>query len=190
MAQFMDASYDPWVVAASFFIAAFASYVTLDLAKRERSDDRFGTLAWWFGGSIVMGTGIWSMHFIGMLAYTLPIQLGYQELLTFLSWVAAVSVSGVALWIAGSESLTLKRLFSGSSAMATGICAMHYTGMAAIDLAPGIVWDGWLVAASAAVASPGGLGDGRGHQWHALHRHGSGRCSRRGSVSKRGGCSR
>jgi diguanylate cyclase (GGDEF)-like protein len=152
MAQFMDASYDPWVVAASFFIAAFASYVTLDLAKRERSDDRFGTLAWWFGGSIVMGTGIWSMHFIGMLAYTLPIQLGYQELLTFLSWVAAVSVSGVALWIAGSESLTLKRLFSGSSAMATGICAMHYTGMAAIDLAPGIIWDGWLVAASAAVA--------------------------------------
>ena len=93
-----------------------------------------------------MGTGIWSMHFIGMQAYGLPIELGYRELPTFLSWVAAVVVSGIALWIAGRGTLTMPRLVVGSAAMAAGICAMHYTGMAAMDMAPGIVWNGWLVA--------------------------------------------
>ncbi|HET9642990.1 MAG TPA: MHYT domain-containing protein, partial [Burkholderiaceae bacterium] len=152
MVRFMTASYDPWVVAVSFFIATFASYVTLDLAGRERGEDTIGALAWWLGGSIAMGTGIWSMHFIGMQAYTLPIELGYRKLPTFLSWVAAVAVSGIALGIAGRGSLTVPRLIVGSLAMAAGICVMHYTGIAAIDMAPGIVWDVTLVAVSALVA--------------------------------------
>jgi diguanylate cyclase len=150
--RFMTASYDPWVVAASFFIATFASYVTLDLARRERSGDVVSALAWWLGGSFAMGTGIWSMHFIGMQAYRLPIELGYLELPTFLSWAAAVAVSSIALWIAGRGVLTMSRLVVGSAAMATGICVMHYTGMAAMDMAPGVVWDLRLVVASALVA--------------------------------------
>lgn len=60
--------YDYLVVAISFLIATFASYVALDLAKRVRTPDRAIARGWWVGGSITMGTGIWSMHFIGMLA--------------------------------------------------------------------------------------------------------------------------
>ena len=66
---FLTPRYDPTVVAASLLIASFASYVALDLAKRVRTPDRAVALSWWIGGSIAMGTGIWSMHFVGMLAY-------------------------------------------------------------------------------------------------------------------------
>src|SRR5882724_10713777 len=144
--------YDPWVVAASVLIASFASYVALDLAKRVRTADRGVALRWWIAGSIAMGTGIWAMHFVGMLAFSLPIALGYTKLLTFVSWVAAVTVSMIALWVASRGSLTLPRLAGGSLAMGVGICSMHYIGMAALDMAPGIVWDTRLIAASAGIA--------------------------------------
>lgn len=150
---YLTPRYDLWVVVASVLIASFASYVALDLAKRVRTADRGVALTWWAGGSIAMGTGIWSMHFVGMLAFSLPIALGYTKLLTFLSWVAAVAVSSVALWVAGRRGrLTLPRIAGGSLAMGAGICAMHYTGMAAMDMVPGIVWDASLVAASAGIA--------------------------------------
>jgi signal transduction histidine kinase/NO-binding membrane sensor protein with MHYT domain/ActR/RegA family two-component response regulator len=92
------------------------------------------------------------MHFVGMLAFSLPIALGYTRLLTFISWAAAVAVSVVALGLATRGSLTLVRLAGGSITMGAGICAMHYLGMAALDMAPPIAWNAVLVAASAAVA--------------------------------------
>ena len=149
---YLTPRYDSWVVAASVLVASFASYVALDLAKRVRTADRGVALSWWVGGSIAMGTGIWAMHFIGMLSFSLPIPLGYTKLLTFVSWVAAVAVSMVALWVASRGSLTLPRLAGGSLAMGAGICSMHYIGMAAMDMAPTIVWDPSLVAASAGIA--------------------------------------
>jgi diguanylate cyclase (GGDEF)-like protein len=151
-AEFLSPSYDPWIVTASVLIASFASYVTLDLTRRVRSQERRAARAWWIGGSLAMGTGIWSMHFVGMLAYSLPIELGYTTGLTLLSWVAAVAVSALALHIAAAGELTAARLGGGALAMGAGICAMHYTGMAALDMQPGIVWDWGLVAVSALIA--------------------------------------
>jgi NO-binding membrane sensor protein with MHYT domain/signal transduction histidine kinase/ActR/RegA family two-component response regulator len=149
---YLTPRYDPPLVVASVLIASFASYVALDLAKRVRAANRRVALAWWVGGSIAMGTGIWSMHFVGMLAFSLPIALGYTRLLTFISWAAAVAVSVVALGLASRGSLTLARLAGGSLAMGAGICAMHYIGMAALDMSPPIDWSPALVGASAAVA--------------------------------------
>ena len=150
--SFLTPRYDPWVVAASFLVACFASYVALDLAKRVRTLDRAVALSWWFGGSIAMGTGIWAMHFVGMLSFSLPIAVGYTIKLTFISWIAAVAVSMVALWVASRGSLSLPRLAGGALAMGSGICSMHYIGMAAMDMTPGIVWDMRLVAASVGIA--------------------------------------
>ncbi|CAM4197843.1 putative bifunctional diguanylate cyclase/phosphodiesterase [Roseateles saccharophilus] len=152
MNLYLEASYDFWVVVLSIMIASFASYVALDLARRVRSPDRRAAAAWWAGGSVVMGTGIWSMHFVGMLAFSLPVDIGYTALLTFASWVAAVVVSGIALGIASRGALTAPRLAWGAAAMGGGICAMHYIGMAALDMAPGIDWDFRLVLASVAIA--------------------------------------
>ena len=142
---YLTPRYDPSLVLASVLIASFASYVALDLAKRVGAADRRVALTWWGGGSIAMGTGIWSMHFVGMLAFSLPIALGYTHLLTFISWAAAVAVSIVALGLASRGSLTMKRLAAGSVAMGVGICAMHYLGMAALDMSPPIDWDKMLV---------------------------------------------
>ena len=150
--SFVAVRYVPWVVALSYLIASFASYAALDLAKRVNTPDRIVALGWWTGGSIAMGTGIWSMHFVGMLAVTLPFAVGYGYAMTGLSWVAAVLVSAIALYIASRARLTPLTLAGGALAMGTGICAMHYTGMAALDMAPGIRWDPRLVAASAGIA--------------------------------------
>ena len=144
--------YDAWVVFASVLIAILASYVTLDLAKRVRGPGGSVVAGWWLAGSIVMGSGIWAMHFVGMLAYELPIALGYGKVLTLASWGAAVAVSAAALAIASHQRLGWRNLLIGSATMGLGICAMHYVGMAAIDLAPGIVWDYRWVALSAVIA--------------------------------------
>jgi diguanylate cyclase (GGDEF)-like protein len=150
--NFLVARYDPGMVALSVLIASFASYVALDLAQRVRTPDRAVASGWWAGGSLVMGSGIWAMHFVGMLAFSLPVEIGYTRWLTIASWAAGVGVSGVALAVAGRGRLTALRLIGGALAMGAGICAMHYVGMAALDMAPGIVWNWSLVGASAAIA--------------------------------------
>lgn len=148
----MDFNYNPGVVALSFLIASFASYVSLDLAKRVRSQDRSIARAWLICGSVAMGTGIWSMHFMGMLALSMPFEVGFSYITTALSWLAAVLASAIALSVASFSELTLRRLIGGSLAMGAGICVMHYTGMASLELAPGIQWDGLLVFASILIA--------------------------------------
>ena len=149
---FFSPQHDPWIVAASIVIATLASYVALDLSRRVRSDEGHLNVAWWGAGSVVMGTGIWSMHFVGMLGFSLPIPLGFRGALTLLSWIAAVGASGVALWIASRATYGLKSVLVGSAAMGAGICGMHYIGMAALDMAPGIVWHWPTVALSVAIA--------------------------------------
>ncbi len=94
---------------------------------------------WWFGGSVVLGTGIWSMHFFDMLAFSLPIAIGDTPGLTLLSWCAETAVSAVALTVAGAPLPSRRGLAIAATTMGAGIFAMHYLGMAAIDMAPGIV---------------------------------------------------
>jgi diguanylate cyclase len=149
---FLTTSYDPGVVALSIFVASFGSYVALDLARRVHEHRRWAAVGWIAGGGLVMASGIWAMHFIGMLALTLPIEVGYAPFTTFLSWLAAVFVSVLALSIASRERLTPLTLAGGALAMGGGICAMHYTGMAALEMAPGIVWDRTWLAISVAIA--------------------------------------
>ena len=79
-----------------------------------------------------MGIGIWAMHFVGMLALTLPIQIAYDVEITLLSLVIAVIVSTFALHIASREQVTRWTLIGAGIAMGIGICSMHYVGMAAI----------------------------------------------------------
>ncbi|MFI8618869.1 putative bifunctional diguanylate cyclase/phosphodiesterase [Acidovorax sp. NPDC077693] len=152
MNAFMPSSYNLFVVAASFAIAMLASYVTLDLARRVRTAQRRVGLAWWAAGSIVMGTGIWAMHFLGMQAFRLPIEIGFAGGPTLLSWLAAVAASAMALQLASRENFGRVQLAMGALVMGAGISGMHYIGMAAMEMAPGIVWDPLLVALSVLIA--------------------------------------
>ncbi len=99
-----------------------------------------------------MGTGIWAMHFIGMLAFRLPIPIGYDLVITFVSWVLPVAVSALALWQVSLPALPLKNLVGSAMLMGAGITAMHYTGMAAMRMEPGIVYDPLLFVASVLIA--------------------------------------
>ncbi len=150
--EYLAHYYSTWGVIASFLIASFASYVALDLAKRVRTPERLVASIWLIGGSVTMGTGIWCMHFVGMLSFSLVIDLGYTVGLTIVSWVTAVLVSAIALFVASRPTMTARHVIVGALAMGLGICAMHYLGMAALDMQPGIVWDMGLVAASAVIA--------------------------------------
>jgi diguanylate cyclase (GGDEF)-like protein len=137
---FLPSHHNLWVVAASLLLATLASYVALDLSRRVRHASGRPHLLWWGIGSFAMGTGIWAMHFVGMLGFSLPIALGFSGAMTLTSWVAGVTASGIALWVASEADYGLRRIAIASLAMAVGICGMHYIGMAALDMSPPIVW--------------------------------------------------
>jgi NO-binding membrane sensor protein with MHYT domain len=147
----MHATYNLWLVALSVAVAIAVAYTALRLAGRV-AEERSGARLWLLGGAASMGIGIWSMHFIGMLAYSVPIPLRYNVLTTLASLVIAMLTSGFALAVASRRMLSVPRLAVGSIFMGAGICAMHYTGMAAIQIMPVIAWDPLLVAASVAIA--------------------------------------
>ncbi len=148
----MPAQYDAMGLLASIVIATLASYVALDLARRVHATRGHAGTVWWFFGAIVMGTGIWSMHFLGMQAFSLPIQLGYSGKFTFLSWLAGVAASAVSLGVAGRMAFRPRNIIRGSIAMAIGISSMHYIGMAALDMTPAIEWDFVMVGLSVLIA--------------------------------------
>ena len=145
--------YNLSVVSVSFVIAALASFVALGLARRlhQASSSVMGRL-WWGCGALIMGTGIWAMHFVGMQAFRAPITLGYEGSLTLLSWAAAVFSSAVALGIAANARIHGRMWWLAALAMGGGIAGMHFLGMHAIQMSIPIVWNHVLVAVSVGVA--------------------------------------
>src|SRR5262249_52175228 len=130
--QILGYSYSYSLVALSFLIAAMASYSAFNLAGRiaiYRDRKRF---AWLAGGALAMGIGIWSMHYTGMLAFSLPVTVTYHVPTVAFSLVAAVSGSAVALIIVSRDRLSRQSLALGGLAMGGAICSMHYIGMAAM----------------------------------------------------------
>jgi diguanylate cyclase (GGDEF)-like protein len=152
MPEFLPSSYNTNLVTLSFLVAVFASYVALDLARRVRESTGKAARIWLICGSLAMGSGIWSMHFVAMMAFSLPIPLGYDWIITFLSWIAAVSVSGIALYIASHKQLRSRQLMLGGLTMGTGISLMHYVGMLAMRMEPAIQWNPWLFILSIIIA--------------------------------------
>lgn len=149
----MHGTYNVLLVSLSLVIATLASYTALELARlispMEKSKLRH---MWLIAGATAMGIGIWSMHFVGMLAFSLPVPLGYDFKITLASLVIAILVSYFALRVVTLTKLTLARLATGGVLMGLGIASMHYTGMAAMHMQPGIQYDPALFAASVLVA--------------------------------------
>jgi diguanylate cyclase (GGDEF)-like protein len=140
-------SYNEILVFFSFVVAVLASYTALDMAGRVATAEGRAARWWLVGGAFSMGLGIWSMHFIGMLAFSLPISLGYDPLMTAGSLLIAIAASAIALWLVCQQELPWPRIALGALLIGAGIAAMHYSGMAALRIQPGIVYDGmWLVA--------------------------------------------
>jgi NO-binding membrane sensor protein with MHYT domain/CheY-like chemotaxis protein len=139
-------SYNFTLVLLSYLVATLGSYAFLQFATRIAELRDVGLRFSWLAlGAFAMGSGIWAMHFVGMLAYVLPIPVHYDPGVTALSIVPAILAAGVALHVVARPVVTTGRLLIGGTLMGAGIGAMHYTGMSAMQL-------GALVRASIVVA--------------------------------------
>jgi len=148
----LNGQYDWALVALSISLAIGASYTALDLAGRTAHTSGRVRVAWLSGGAFSMGLGIWAMHYIGMLAFKLPIPVSYDILIVLFSLLAAVGASAVALAVVGRKVLTGGYLAGGSLAMGAGIVVMHYSGMSAMRLAADMTYSPWLVTISVVLA--------------------------------------
>jgi NO-binding membrane sensor protein with MHYT domain len=137
----LDASYDWRLIVLSYIIAVLASYTALDLAGRVTAARGRARRSWLLGGAFAMGAGIWSMHFTGMLAFSLPIAITYDVPTVLLSLVVAMIASGFALFVASRDVLSLERLLVSGLPMGLGIATMHYSGMAALRMPAMIDYD-------------------------------------------------
>jgi NO-binding membrane sensor protein with MHYT domain len=144
--------YDIRLSLLSVAIAMLTAYTTLDLAGQvveSKSKERF---KWVVGGAVTMGTGIWAMHFIAMLALSLPIPIHYHWLTVAISLVPAIFASGLALALVSLPEINILSLLGGSLLMGIGISAMHYVGMAAVRLPAKISYDFNIAVLSIAIA--------------------------------------
>ncbi|HZQ55591.1 MAG TPA: MHYT domain-containing protein [Bryobacteraceae bacterium] len=153
----LSGSYDPWLVTLSVIIAVSASYTALDLGSRTAAAREGKRRAWLTGGAVAMGFGIWSMHYVGMLAFTLPVPVRYDLPTVLLSLLAAVLASAVALFVVSRDEVTARRAGLGSLFMGAGIVTMHYIGMDAMRLPAMCTYSPPLVALSCVIAIAGSL---------------------------------
>jgi PAS domain S-box-containing protein len=145
-------SYNYALVALSVLIAMFALYTALDLAGRVTAAGGWTRAVWLLGGAGAMGTGIWSMHYIGMLAFILPIPVAYHWPTVLLSLLAAILASAIALGVVSRRKMDRFRALAGSVLMGAGIASMHYIGMAAMRLPAICRFNSFLVLLSIAFA--------------------------------------
>jgi PAS domain S-box-containing protein len=145
-------SYNYAFVALSVLIAMFASYAALDLAGRVTAAGGWTRAVWLLGGASAMGTGIWSTHYIGMLAFILPIPVAYHWPTVLLSLFAAILASVIALYVVSRQKMGASRALAGSVLMGAGIASMHYIGMAAMRLPAICQFNSFLVVLSVVFA--------------------------------------
>ncbi|MDQ6423114.1 MHYT domain-containing protein [Paenibacillus sp. LHD-117] len=150
-------TYDLILVIFSYIVAAVASYTVLDLVNRIGTTEGRNRWMWLLMGACAMGMGIWSMHFVGMLAFSLPVPVAYHIPTVVLSVVVAIAASIAALHIVGRRQPTIRRILTGGVLLAAGIVAMHYIGMSAmmIDIRynPGYVALSVVIAIVAAITA-------------------------------------
>lgn len=148
----LNGSYDYRMVALSIVLAVFGSYAALDLAGRVTAARGWARAVWLSAGATAMGLGIWAMHYVGMLALTMPMPVAYHLPTVVLSLFAAIAASGVALFVVSRPKMSVWQEIAGSVVMGSGIAAMHYIGMAAMRCSAVIIYDGRIVALSIGLA--------------------------------------
>jgi PAS domain S-box-containing protein len=146
-------SHDPWLVALSVAVAMFSSTMGLQAAAQAGSMPtramRQFTL---FAGALALGCGVWAMHFIGMLSFRLCTTVHYDPRTTLLSMLPSLAASWVALDLLSREQVSRRQLGLGGLLVGGGIGAMHYIGMAAMQMAAALRYDPLMFAVSIVVA--------------------------------------
>jgi two-component system sensor histidine kinase/response regulator len=155
--QVLVGSYDYRLVVLSILIAILAAYTALDLGERITASRDWARIYWLLGGAASMGIGIWSMHYIGMLAFSLPVPVLYYWPTVLLSLVSAVLASEVALFVVSRRRMRSPRALAGSIFMGGGIVALHYIFMDAMRMPAMTRYSPFLVTLSVLVALAGSI---------------------------------
>lgn len=148
--EHMHGSHDKLLVFFSYLIAVVASYAVLELAGIVGMSKGRRRGLWLVSGAVMMGMGIWSTHFVGMLALKLPVPVAYNLMVVLLSVMVAIIASWIALTVVSRFKRGLLPLFGSGVLLAFGIFGMHYIGMSAMQL--GITYKAGYVVLSFAVA--------------------------------------
>ncbi|MEP6697498.1 MAG: MHYT domain-containing protein, partial [Pseudonocardiales bacterium] len=153
MSSGTSTAFDPTLVALSFVISVFGSLCGLQSARRARSRTGGASIAWLAAAAISIGGGaIWSMHFIGMLAYHSDVTFSFDITRTLLSLVVAAVASGIGLYIASRGQQSVLRFLGAGTITGLGVAGMHYLGMSAMQMNANLTYHGWVVAASLLIA--------------------------------------
>lgn len=144
--------YDVSLVVASFLVAVLAAYAALYFGARLASAGAVERRYWLGSGALLMGTGIWTMHFVGMRAMPMEMPMSFDIAMTVVSWLAAVVASGVALHIIGRKRLAAVLFVGATLAMSGGIVVMHYLGMYAMRMSAPPEFDAVVLMLSVAIA--------------------------------------
>lgn len=169
----MIGTYNSWLVALSIITAIFASFTVFHLVGRSRMPQRFSQKTLLVMSALAMGGGIWSMHFIAMLAFSLPVPVNYDVLITLISLLVAIFMAGIGIFTVSYGQMTTTKLLVGGVFTGVGIVSMHYIGMEAMRVDAMMMHDTMLVAASiviAIIASTAALWFARNLrvEWHKL----------------------
>ena len=154
----MPISWNGNLIVLSVLIAMFGSFTALSHAERMRESTGYQAMAWMVAGGLTLGMAVWSMHFIGMLAFHLPVPIAYDSRLTFISVVPAIAAALLGFYLLRSPKLQLKKIVIGGLFMGLGITVMHYTGMAALKMQPDISYNPTIFTLSVAIAITAAIG--------------------------------
>jgi diguanylate cyclase (GGDEF)-like protein/PAS domain S-box-containing protein len=146
------------LIVLSVLIAMFGSFTALSHAERMRESRGRQATAWMLAGGVTLGVAVWSMHFIGMLAFQLPVPIAYDSRLTFLSVLPAIAAALLGFHLLRSKKLQLDKVVIGGFFMGLGITVMHYTGMAALKMQPAISYNPTIFTLSVIIAITAAIG--------------------------------
>ncbi|MCA0969286.1 EAL domain-containing protein [Halobacillus litoralis] len=148
----MVGTYNPGFVILSVIIAVVASFASLQMVERLRGARKWQRWKWILSGGIMLGGGIWSMHFVAMLAYEMDMGVTYDTVLLTLSILSSAVASLTAFFLISQKTLHIRRLLTGAFFIGTGIISMHYVGMEAMIMPASIRYSTWLVGLSVVIA--------------------------------------
>ncbi|MCP5367394.1 MAG: diguanylate cyclase [Hyphomicrobiales bacterium] len=145
--------YDPPLIAVSYAVACVASYAALLIGGRiAAAEDRRTAILWLGTGAVTLGNGVWAMHFLGMLAFVLPIPVAYDLSTTLASGVPAILAGAVALHVMSRPRAHHLHYITAGVLLGAGVGAMHFSGMAAMRMHADMRYDPALFGLSIVVA--------------------------------------
>lgn len=147
----VSGDYNGWLIVISYITAVLAAYTALDLSERVVHTKGWKSKGWLLAGSLTMGLGIWSMHFIGMISFQTEAAMTYDFWLVMLSIVVAFSGALVSFYVINGKDMPGLRLWAASFAMGVAIASMHFIGMESMENIE-IVYHPVLYTASFAIA--------------------------------------